>query len=109
MLRLTNVFKSFHNKCIKIYEINSAHFWSAPGLACQACLKKSEVESKLLTYVGMLLYNENSVKCRMCQFIHWQVRANNKYMRDYDSNKESLFHVLRREKYPWMQSVTKVH
>ena len=88
MLRLTNVFKSFHNKCIKIYEINSAHFWSAPELACQACLKKSEVESKLLTYVGMLLYNENSVQCGMCQFIHWQVRTNNKYMRDYGSNKE---------------------
>ena len=29
--------------CIKVYELDPAHFLSAPGLAWQACLKKTEV------------------------------------------------------------------
>ena len=40
-LLLPDVFKSFRNKCIEIYEIDSAQFLSAPGLSWQACLKKA--------------------------------------------------------------------
>ena len=39
-LLLADVFENFRNKCIEIYEIDPAHFLSAPGLAWQACLKK---------------------------------------------------------------------
>ena len=45
-------FKKFRNKCIEIYELDPAHFFSAPGLAWQACLKKTELE--LLTDIDML-------------------------------------------------------
>ena len=40
-LLLADVFENFRNKCIEIYELDRAHFLSAPGLAWQACLKKS--------------------------------------------------------------------
>ena len=30
---LTDVFKNFRDKCIEIYELDPAHFLSAPGLA----------------------------------------------------------------------------
>ena len=36
-LLLADVFKSFRNKCIEIYELDPAHFLSAPGLSWQAC------------------------------------------------------------------------
>ena len=39
-LLLGDVFENFRNKCIEIYELDPAHFLSAPGLAWQACLKK---------------------------------------------------------------------
>ena len=39
-LLLADVFENFRNKCFEIYELVPAHFLSAPGLACQACLKK---------------------------------------------------------------------
>ena len=42
-LLLADVFESFRNKCIEIYELDPAHFLSAPGLAWEACLKKIEV------------------------------------------------------------------
>ena len=41
-LLLADVFDNFRNKCIEIYELYPAHFLSAPGLAWQACLKKTE-------------------------------------------------------------------
>ena len=41
-LLLADVFDNFRNKCIEIYELYPAYFLSAPGLAWQACLKKTE-------------------------------------------------------------------
>ena len=41
--------------CLKIYELNSAKFLSAPGLAWQATSKKTKVKLDLLTDIDMLL------------------------------------------------------
>ena len=38
---LVDVFENFRNKCIEIYELGPMYFVSAPGLAWQACLKKT--------------------------------------------------------------------
>ena len=38
---LTDVFENFRNKCTEIYELDPAHFLSAPRLAWQAYLKKT--------------------------------------------------------------------
>ena len=54
-LLLAHVFENFRNKCIEIYELDPAHFLSAPGLEWQACFKKTEVKLELLTKNDMLL------------------------------------------------------
>ena len=41
-LLLADVFENFRNMCIKVYELDRAHFLSAPGLAC---LNKTEVKN----------------------------------------------------------------
>ena len=41
--------KKCTSKCIEIYELDPAHFLSAPGLAWQAYLKKTRVKLELLT------------------------------------------------------------
>ena len=41
-LLLADVFENFRDKCIEIYELDPAHFLSAPGLAWQACLKRQK-------------------------------------------------------------------
>ena len=42
-LLLANVFNNFRDMCIKEYELDPAPFLSLPGLAWQACLKKTNI------------------------------------------------------------------
>ena len=86
---LADVFENFRNKCIEIYELDPAHFLSAPGLAWQACLKKTKVELELLTDIDMLLMVEKGTRGEICQAIHRYAKVNNKYMKNYDKNNES--------------------
>ena len=56
--------------CIKVYDLDPAHFLSAPGLAWQACLKKTEVELELITNVDMLLMIGKGIRGEICHAIH---------------------------------------
>ena len=88
-LLLADVFENFRNMCSKVYELDPAHFLSLPGLAWQACLKKTNVKLKLLSDYGMLLMVEDGIRGGICHSIHRYEKANNKYMNNYDKNKES--------------------
>ena len=90
-LFLADVFENFRNMCIKIYELDPAHFLSVPGLAWQACLTKTEVELELLTSVDMLLMVEEGIKGGICHAIHRYTKANNKYIKDYNKDEEESF------------------
>ena len=90
-LLLADVFRNFRKKCIEIYELNPAHFLSAPGLACQACLKKTDVKLELLTNKDMLLMFEKGIRCGICHAIYRYAKAKNKYVKNYDKNKESSY------------------
>ena len=46
---LADLFENFQNMCLKIYELDPARFLSAPGLAWQAALKKTKINSDVLT------------------------------------------------------------
>ena len=88
---LADVFESFRDKCLEIYELDHAHFLSAPGLAWQACLTKIQVKLELLTDSDMLLMIEEGIRGEMCQATHRYVKANNKYMNNHDKNNESSY------------------
>ena len=90
-LLLADVFENFRNMCIKVYELDPAHFLSLPGLAWQACLKKTNVKLGLLTDYDMLLMVEEGIRGGICHSIHRYAKANNKYMKNYNKNEESLY------------------
>ena len=90
-LLLADVFENFRNVCMKNYELDPAHFLSLPGLAWQACLKKTDVELELLTDYDMVLMIEEGIRGGICHAIQRYAKANNKYKRDFDKNKESSY------------------
>ena len=90
-LLLADVFENFRNLCLEKYQLDPSHFLSAPGLAWQACLKKTGVNLELLTDVDMLLMIEAGIRGGMCQSTHRYAKANNKYMKNYDKKIESSY------------------
>ena len=90
-LLLADIFKNFRQSCLKNYELDPVHFVSLPGLAWQACLKKTNVELELLTDCDMLLMVEEGIRGGICHAIQRYAIANNKYMKDYDRKKKSSY------------------
>ena len=74
--------------CIKMYDLDLIF---SQGICMPGCLKKDKVKSDLLTDTNMLLMVEKGTRGGMFHAIHQYVKANNKYMKDYDKNKESSY------------------
>ena len=74
---LADVFKNFRNTCLAVYELDPAHFLSLPGLAWQACLKKTSIKLELSTDYDMLLMVEEGTGGGICHSIHRHAKANN--------------------------------
>ena len=70
--------ENFRNTCLKVYELDPAHFLSLPGLAWQACLKKTSIKLELLTDYDMLLMVEEGIRSGICHSIHRHAKANNR-------------------------------
>ena len=43
--QLADAFENFRSTCLEVYELDPAHFISAPGLAWEAALKKTKVNT----------------------------------------------------------------
>ena len=54
-LLLVDVYENFRNICFEKYQLDPTYFVSAPGLAWQACLKKTGVKLELITDYDMIL------------------------------------------------------
>ena len=88
---LPDMFENFRDKCIDIYELDPVYFLTAPGLAWQACLKKTEVELELLTDNDMLMMVEKGLRGGICQAAYRYSKTNNKNMKNFDKDIESSY------------------
>ena len=59
---LLDVYEKFRDKYIETYGLDPSYFLSAPGLAWQACLTKTNVNLELSTDVDMLLMIESELE-----------------------------------------------
>ena len=89
-LLLADAFEKFREECIEIYGLDPSYFYSAPGEAWQARLKRTGVKLKLLTNTDMILMIEKCITEGMCQSTHRYTKANNKYMKIYDKEIEII-------------------
>ena len=76
---------------IKMYKLDPAKFLSTPGLAWKAAIKKTKVKIDLLTDIVMLLMVEKGLWGGTCHSIYQYAKASNKYMKNYDKNKEAPY------------------
>ena len=86
---LADVFENFRNKSIETDKLHPGYFLTTPGLSWWACFKKADIELELLTDENMFLTFEKGIRGGICNKVHSSAKANNKYMKDYDKNKES--------------------
>ena len=69
-LLLADVFQNYRKMGLKIYHLDPVKFFSAPGLAWQEALKKTELKLKLLTDIDILLMVEKCIRGGICYAIH---------------------------------------
>ena len=67
---LANIFESFRKVCINNYGLDPAHFYTAPGLALKAYLKKTGINLELLQDPDMLLMFERGIRGGITQSVH---------------------------------------
>ena len=80
VILLANIFEEFRKVCLKNYGLDPAHFYTAPGLAWKACLKKTRIRLELLLDPDMLLMSERGIRGRITQSVNRWAKANNPYM-----------------------------
>ena len=83
--------RTFKNMCFEIYELDPAKFLSAHGLAWQAALKETKVKLDLLIDIAILLIAQEGIRGGIYHSIYRYAKANNKYMKNYDENKEASY------------------
>ena len=70
VILLANVFEEFRKVCLKNYGLDPAHFYTAPGLAWKACLKKTRIRLELLLDPDMLLMSERGIRGGITQSVN---------------------------------------
>ena len=88
VLLLADVFEKFINTCLKYYELDPCHYFSAAGLSWNAMLKMTDVKLEEISDTDQYLFTEKGSRGGISYIAKRYAKANNKYMSDYDSNKQ---------------------
>jgi hypothetical protein len=91
VLLLADVMENFRKVCRENYGLDPMWYYTAPGLAWDACLKLTEVELDLISDPDMYLLIERVIRGGISTITKRHAIANNKYMANYDPKKESKY------------------
>ena len=91
VLLLADVFEKFIDTCLKYYELDLSHYFSAPGLSWDATLKMTGVKLKKISDIDQYLFIEKGSRGGTSYITRRYAKAKNKYMCDYYPNKPLTF------------------
>ena len=91
VLLLCDVFEKFMDVCLEYYDLDPCHYFSSLGLAWDAMLKMTVVKLKLIDDIDMHLFIEKGMRGCISYIAKRNCKANNKYVKGYDKNKDSTF------------------
>ena len=91
VLLLADVFENFRKTCLKYYKLDPCHYYTAPGLAWDACLKLTKQKLQLLTDYDMLMMFEKGIRGGISHISKRYAEANNKYMIHYNKTQPSTY------------------
>ena len=91
VLLLADVFQNFRTICMQYYGLDPLHFYTAPGLAWNACLKMTGQKLELLTDVDMHLFIEQGLRGGISMISNRYSKANNPYLPDFDVTKPKTY------------------
>ena len=88
---LTDVFEKFIATCLKYYGLDPCHYFSSPGLSWDAMLKMTDIKLEKISDIDKYLFVEKGLRGGISYIAKRYVKANNKYMNNYDPKKQSTF------------------
>ena len=106
VLLLADVFVKFISTCIKHYELDPCHYFSASGLCWDAMLKMTDVKLEKISDIDKYLFMEKGTRGGVSYIAKRYPKASNKYMSGYDLNKQSTFitYLDKNNLYGWAMS-----
>ena len=99
-------FEKFINTCLNYYELDPSHYFNSPGLGWGVMLKMTGIELELINDIDMHLFIEKGMRGGISYIAKRHSEANNKYIKCYDSGKESkcIFYLDANNLYGWAMS-----
>ena len=91
VLLLADIFQNFREINLTNSGLDPAHYVSSPGLSWDAMLKMTNVKLDLISDVDTQNFIEKGMRGGISTITHRHAVANNKYMKNYDPEKESSY------------------
>ena len=100
------MFETFRKKCLDVYKLDPAHYYTSPGLSWDALLKKTGIVLELLTDYDKHLFVEKGLRGGISMVSKRYAKANNKYLKDYNPDKPSnyIMYLDANNLYGWAMS-----
>ena len=62
VLLLADVFEKFRKMCMRNYGLDPAHYYTAPGLSWDACMKMTDIKLELMTDINQYKFIEKAIR-----------------------------------------------